>query len=396
MRARSVPPLPTMRRPLPTRPTLSAELLGRRFRFDTAPGLFCADRIDDGTKLLLAHLPARPPHSVLDLGCGYGALGLPVAAAHPHANVLLVDRDALAAEYARRNAVTNGLPNVQARPSLGFVETGDEPFDWILCNVPARIGDRAMYAFLDGGRGRLTERGELRVVVIRDLGPAVVRYGALRECPVRLDAEGSRHLVFSLEAGPVAPPADETIYLRDRVRPGALELDRPTDVSEEPAHLREALPMLLSLLPRKPARTLVWRGGYGAAAVELALRGAEVVAADRDLLATAFTRRNAVRHGASLATRDGWELAQTVQGGERFDLVVMELLASAGEDAMRSDLAAAVNALTPGGTALVLSLSKVDRSSLQPFALTQAVTATTLASRGAYTVTALRAKPRRG
>src|SRR4051812_6838423 len=62
--------------------SVAAELLGRRFRFQTAPGLFSTDRIDDGTRLLLAHLPETAPATVLDVGCGYGALGLPVAARH--------------------------------------------------------------------------------------------------------------------------------------------------------------------------------------------------------------------------------------------------------------------------------------------------------------------------
>src|SRR5438552_4053498 len=97
-----------------------AELLGRTFRFTTAPGLFSADRVDDGTRLLLDHLPTGVPSSVLDLGCGYGALGLPVAAKFDGARVVLVDRDTLAVEFSRRNAEAHRLSNVVTLPSLGY------------------------------------------------------------------------------------------------------------------------------------------------------------------------------------------------------------------------------------------------------------------------------------
>jgi hypothetical protein len=95
----------------------------------------------------------------------------------------------------------------------------------------------------------------------------------------------------------------EAIYVRDTVRVGALSLTRPQDISEDPAHARDGLPLLLDLLPRQPgARALIWRGGYGGAAVTLAGRGAEVIAADPDLLATTFTRRNAAAAGRTVVT----------------------------------------------------------------------------------------------
>ena len=101
----------------------------------------------------MRNLPDVAPQSLLDLGCGYGAIGLTLAARHPAARALLVDRDLLAVRAAAHNARTLGLGNVEVRPSLGYRDVpASLRFDLVLCNVPARIGPRAIAYFLDAGR----------------------------------------------------------------------------------------------------------------------------------------------------------------------------------------------------------------------------------------------------
>src|SRR5205814_10499385 len=73
-------------------------------------------------------------------------------------------------------------------------------FRSVLCNVPARIGPRAVAYFLDAGRALLEVQGELRAVVIRDLREQVERSGV---DGLRLVAEGRNHLVYSV------PPRSE-------------------------------------------------------------------------------------------------------------------------------------------------------------------------------------------
>src|SRR5437870_3421770 len=78
------------------RTQLIVKALGLALALDVPADVFATHALDAGTRLLLRNLPGRAPASFLDLGCGYGALGLPVAARHPQARALLVDRDLLA------------------------------------------------------------------------------------------------------------------------------------------------------------------------------------------------------------------------------------------------------------------------------------------------------------
>lgn len=364
----------------------TADALGHRLVLVAAPGLFSADRLDDGTRLLLENLPASAPGTVLDLGCGAGALGLPIAAAHSQAKLLLVDRDLLAVEYSARNARRLGLANVECRGSLGLCDVGEGPFDWILSNIPARIGRDAIAAFARGGAARLAPGGEVRFVVIRDLGPVVEEAIAAEGLEGGLAAEGARHLVYRIAPRPGATGEDEAIYARDRVAFGDLDLERPTDISEDPRHQREGLPLMLSCLPSKPGpRALVWRGAYGAAACTLARRGAAVTASDRDLLALAFTQRNAQRLGVTVATRPVAEISALAEAP--FDLVVAEAQPAFGEAGAREEWRALAALLKPGAEALVLTQSRLAKSVLRAAATDGH---TLLADRSGWAVARLR------
>jgi 16S rRNA (guanine1207-N2)-methyltransferase len=352
---------------------LRLDALGARLELSVPHDVFSTQRIDEGTRLLLDHFPSGVPRSVLDMGCGYGALGLPVAARHPRARVEMVDRDLLAVSWAAANAVENRLPNAVVRGSLGLRNVAAEgrPFDWILCNLPARIGRPFMSYLLEAGRALLAQGGELRLVVIRDLAPAVEGLRAERRWPLTEAARGPRHTVFALaaEEGPSCrPPEPEALYSRDQVEIAGLRLERPFDLGgDDPRRLATGLPVLVDALPRKPPRrVLCFRCGYGALPLVARARWpeAQVVAVDRDLLATEFTRRNAHRlalAGERLQVREVAHLPQALEPEERFDLALGELSPSAGKRVAAAELEALSRALSPGGQALVLALQKQER-----------------------------------
>lgn len=343
------------------RTRLVEKALGQTLSLDVPADVFATQRIDDGTLLLLQHLPEGEPRSLLDLGCGYGALGLPVAARWPKARALLVDRDLLAVAAADHNARALGLANVEVRAGLGY--RGIEgPFDWVLCNVPARIGPQAIRYIIEGGRAL----GELRIVVIRDLQPQVDTVETARRI-----ALGPRHAVYAASALPGLVPAprprslaidgepdDASVYARDQTRFSGLTLDRPHDASEDPAHAARLL-VLADALPRlSPASVLCFRSGYGALPLFARSRWplARVVAQERDLLDTDFIRRNARALGLPVEVRES-----LFPGDGPFALVLGELSPSAGEAVAARELSEALLALAPGGQGLVLLSEKMER-----------------------------------
>jgi 16S rRNA (guanine1207-N2)-methyltransferase len=170
----------------------TAELGGRPLRLYSTWGLFSPREIDDGTRLLLSHVEVDPGDDCLDLGCGYGAIGLSLAALAPAGQTLMVDKDFVAVDYANRNAARNGLGNARAQLSNGFAQI--DPglrFDLIASNIPAKVGKQLLAILLHDARARLRLGGRLYVVTInglreymkRNLGEVFGNYDKLKQGP---------------------------------------------------------------------------------------------------------------------------------------------------------------------------------------------------------------------
>lgn len=152
-----------------------AMLLGRELGFRTTWGLFSPREIDEGTRLLLKHIEIEPDSDCLDLGCGYGSIGLAMAAAAPRGRTWLVDKDFVAVEYARRNVRDNGLRNAQAALSNGFSQVKKSDFDVIASNLPAKTGKELLYLLLHDAREHLVPGGALWVVTLSGLRRFIAR-----------------------------------------------------------------------------------------------------------------------------------------------------------------------------------------------------------------------------
>ncbi|MBD3250502.1 MAG: methyltransferase [Candidatus Pacebacteria bacterium] len=138
-------------------------------QFRISQELFSSLDIDNGTQRLLRTLLFENISSyskVLDLGCGYGPIGITMKKVCPSAEVHLVDIDALALEFARENTQLNATKDTSVYASLGYDQVIDTDFDIIVSNIPAKVGEKAIIHILKDARHYLVKNGKVIVVVI--------------------------------------------------------------------------------------------------------------------------------------------------------------------------------------------------------------------------------------
>ncbi len=147
-----------------------AQLRGRDLVFRSTWGLFSPRAIDEGTRLLIDRVEVMPSDDCLDLGCGYGPIGLVLASLAPQGKTLMVDKDFVAVEYSNRNARANGISNASAQLSDGFGQIDKAlRFDLIASNIPAKVGKEALSLYLHDARDRLDPGGRIYLVTINGL-----------------------------------------------------------------------------------------------------------------------------------------------------------------------------------------------------------------------------------
>jgi 16S rRNA G1207 methylase RsmC len=148
----------------------SDELGGERLEFHTTWGIFSPREIDEGTRLLVDRLEIAATDNCLDLGCGYGPIGLYMARRAPQGHTLMVDKDFMAVDYSNANAKRNRLSNARAILSNAFDHIDPAlRFDIIASNIPAKVGKEMLSLILHDANQRLNPGGRLYVVTINGL-----------------------------------------------------------------------------------------------------------------------------------------------------------------------------------------------------------------------------------
>ncbi len=148
---------------------------GQTLAFHSTWGLFSPKGMDEGSRLLLEAVDVGADDDTLDLGCGWGPLGLTLARLAPGGKSVLVDKDFVAVEYSRRNAEANGIENVEVLLSNGFDQVGGRRFDLIVSNLPAKSGNELYYLYFHDALARLKPGGRIFVVTISGLRKFVRR-----------------------------------------------------------------------------------------------------------------------------------------------------------------------------------------------------------------------------
>ena len=149
---------------------ISTELVGRPMTFQTTWGLFSPRAIDDGTLLLLDNLDVREDDVALDMGCGYGPLGLSIAQRAPLGVTHMLDKDFLAIEYTQANAARNSLSNVEAYLSNGFSHVPRElELSLVVSNLPAKVGNEFFQILFHDAYSHMAPGARFVVVTINGL-----------------------------------------------------------------------------------------------------------------------------------------------------------------------------------------------------------------------------------
>ncbi|MCH4171899.1 MAG: class I SAM-dependent methyltransferase [Lactobacillus sp.] len=147
------------------------DLLGHTLKFTTDNGVFSKRTVDYGSRVLIGTIPAQVlvAGPLLDLGCGYGPIGLSLAAQFPERQIVLSDVNERALALAQKNAQDNQLTNVQVVESAGYAKLNQQ-FAGIWTNPPIRAGKEVVNDMLTAAKAHLLPGGQLFAVLQKKQG----------------------------------------------------------------------------------------------------------------------------------------------------------------------------------------------------------------------------------
>jgi SAM-dependent methyltransferase len=299
--------------------TVSVKFFGRGSAFRLSHGLFSSNDIDAGTRLLLKCVASRIDvsrlHSILDVGCGVGVLGVTIARAAPQARVLLQDRDALAVAFARENCAANEVGNADLDCGLAFWHLGGRTFDLIVSNLPAKAGRPVLRSFFEKACGLLSRTGVAAVVIVSPLAQLARESIQSSGCLLVHAESAAQHTVLFFQTAeddrlPVSPLEDLTPYLRGRQKFSSCGLEYELETAfnlpdfDTIGYSIELAQEVLLAVPLQ-GDALFWNPGQGhlpVSAQRKAGKGFETVAiAGRDALELAMAERNLASHGRTVS-----------------------------------------------------------------------------------------------
>lgn len=146
-------------------------LRNQSFTFTTGSGVFSKRGIDFGTQLIIETFEEPVVTGpFLDLGCGYGPIGIVLASTYKNRSFVMADVNERAINLTKKNIAENNVENVEVLQSDGFVNIKENAFAAIITNPPIRTGKKVVYPMLEESYARLRDGGELWVVIQKKQG----------------------------------------------------------------------------------------------------------------------------------------------------------------------------------------------------------------------------------
>ena len=146
---------------------LNVSLLGQSFHFYTDAGVFSKKMVDYGSQVLLNALDLERGKNLLDVGCGYGPLGISLAKVQGVESTM-IDINSRAIDLAKKNAERNGV--VAHIFQSNIYENVSEKFDYIISNPPIRAGKKVVHEIIEGAFDHLNQGGSLTIVIQKKQG----------------------------------------------------------------------------------------------------------------------------------------------------------------------------------------------------------------------------------
>lgn len=177
--------------------SFSYTVAGITVEASTEPDLFSPKGLDQGTRLLLECLSRFEFQSLLDWGCGWGAVGLYAAKQVPQAQITAVDSDIAAVETTRQNAVLNNVNNLDVLASHGFAQLpADQTYDVIASNPPTHRGREVVDTMIAESKNRLNPGGSILLVVEARIKPWVARQLKATYGDYKIVKRSTKHIVL--------------------------------------------------------------------------------------------------------------------------------------------------------------------------------------------------------
>src|SRR5579859_51892 len=337
--------------------------------------LFSSQAVDTGTQRLMRSILDPRFDSltrVLDLGCGYGPVGLTLSKLSSDRLVHLVDRDALAVSYSLENARLARLSNVEIYGSLGYSDVTEDSFDLIISNIPAKAGEPVITDFLCSAADHLNDNGLVAVVVVSPLDPSIERILSRPDIEIVLKKAWPGHTVFHYrflnttygERRGRTNELNMDVYERDRMKVVLPSLDysmRTVYGLQEFDSLNFRTELALAVVMRQNMsnvlRVATHNVGQGHVAVGLwrIFHPNRVELVDRDLLSLRVTKLNLIENGCS-DNQIGVSHQVGMKQGEARDLDLVVLMLDDEELGVHRSIAVdAICQTSEGGTIVIAS-----------------------------------------
>lgn len=177
-----------------------ADIDKQTYAFTSDDGVFSKRTVDFGSRLLIeTYEDPDVKGDILDLGCGYGPIGISLARTYPDRSIVMVDINERAVSLAKKNAEMNDVENVEIIESDQFMAINDRSFAAILTNPPIRAGKEVIFNMYEESERALVTGGELWVVIQKKQG-APSTQKKLQELFAEVDVQARSKGYFIIKA----------------------------------------------------------------------------------------------------------------------------------------------------------------------------------------------------